>query len=45
MPEQTFPAFVMYAGGRPLGSWTGTTPQHVPHHGLTSMLRDGGMDR
>ncbi|MFI7419339.1 thioredoxin family protein [Nonomuraea sp. NPDC049684] len=39
------PAFVVYAGGRPAGSWTGAAPRHVLDQYLTSALREAGADR
>ncbi|MEU4546804.1 thioredoxin family protein [Nonomuraea dietziae] len=39
------PAFVVYAEGRPIGSWRGAAPHHVLDHTLTSILRDGGVNR
>ncbi|RVX41284.1 thioredoxin 1 [Nonomuraea polychroma] len=39
------PAFVVYAGGRSIGSWTGAAPQHVLDHQLTTTLRDGRESR
>ncbi|MGW3494752.1 thioredoxin family protein [Streptomyces sp. NPDC001020] len=39
------PAFVVYTGGRPAGSWVGAAPQHVLEEKLTSILRAGGDGR
>ncbi|TDD44831.1 hypothetical protein E1286_25935 [Nonomuraea terrae] len=35
----------VYAGGRPVGSRTGAPPKQVLDQHLTSILRDGGVDR
>ncbi|MFI6921687.1 thioredoxin family protein [Nonomuraea spiralis] len=39
------PAFVVYAGGNPAGSWTGAAPRHVLDQYLDAALRAAGTGR
>lgn len=39
------PAFVVYSGGEPIGSWTGAAPKRALDAKLTATLRSGGVGR